>query len=110
GPANCCFNPNGGGSASATTSNPAASPVLPSLQCILQQNNLQREEILKLIKYVEQTSGKLLESGEAAANDLLLISPTWTRERELQAQVIGLQESVESLFEELQRQKRKNVQ
>ncbi|KAB5521102.1 hypothetical protein DKX38_025421 [Salix brachista] len=138
GPVNCCFNPNGGGSASATTSNPAASPVLPSLQCILQQNNLQREEILKLIKYVEQTSGKLLESGEAAANDLLLISPTWTRERELQAQVIGLQQryeerpktksseiipcypgmklklvshvSVESLFEELQRQKRKNVQ
>ena len=66
------------------------------------------------------------------------ISPTWTRERELQAQVIGLQQryeerpktksseiipcypgmklklvshvSVESLFEELQRQKRKNVQ
>lgn len=85
GPTNCCFNPVGGGSACATISNPAASSVLPSLQCILQQNTLQRvwffyipppcffiyllfekilvllivwqEEILKLIKYVEQTSG-----------------------------------------------------
>ncbi|XP_061980356.1 serine/threonine-protein kinase BLUS1 isoform X2 [Populus nigra] len=110
GPTNCCFNPVGGGSACATISNPAASSVLPSLQCILQQNTLQREEILKLIKYVEQTSGKLVESGEAATNDLLQISPTWTREKELQAQFIGLQQSVGSLFEELQRQKMKNVQ
>lgn len=110
GPTNCCFNLVGGGSACATISNPAASSVLPSLQCILQQNTLQREEILKLIKYVEQTSGKLVESGEAATNDLLQISPTWTREKELQAQFIGLQQSVGSLFEELQRQKMKNVQ
>ncbi|XP_034898707.1 serine/threonine-protein kinase BLUS1 isoform X2 [Populus alba] len=110
GPTNCCFNPVGGGSACVTISNPAASSVLPSLQCILQQNTLQREEILKLIKYMEQTSGKLVESGEAATNDLLQISPTWTREKELQAQVIGLQQSVGSLFEELQRQKMKNVQ
>ncbi|XP_011047306.1 PREDICTED: serine/threonine-protein kinase BLUS1 isoform X1 [Populus euphratica] len=110
GPTNCCFNPVGGGSACATISNPAASSVLPSLQCILQQNTLQREEILKLIKYVEQTSGKLVESGEAATNDLLQISPTWTREKELQAQFIGLQQSVGSLFEELQRQKMKNAQ
>jgi hypothetical protein len=42
GPTNCCFNPVGGGSACATISNPAASSVLPSLQCILQQNTLQR--------------------------------------------------------------------
>nr|XP_034898706.1 serine/threonine-protein kinase BLUS1 isoform X3 [Populus alba] len=95
GPTNCCFNPVGGGSACVTISNPAASSVLPSLQCILQQNTLQREEILKLIKYMEQTSGKLVESGEAATNDLLQISPTWTREKELQAQVIGLQQRYE---------------
>ncbi|KOM56287.1 hypothetical protein LR48_Vigan10g217900 [Vigna angularis] len=34
-----------------------AGAILPSLQCILQQNGLQREEIIKLIKYAEQSSG-----------------------------------------------------
>ncbi|CAL2250512.1 unnamed protein product [Prunus armeniaca] len=57
GPSNCFFGPACGGSTSPATTNLAAATVLPSLQCILQQNSLQREEIVKLIKYVEQTSG-----------------------------------------------------
>ncbi|XP_037492807.1 STE20-like serine/threonine-protein kinase isoform X2 [Jatropha curcas] len=109
GPTNCYFSPVCGGG--PTVSNVTAASVLPSLQCILQQNALQREEILKLIKFVEQSSGKQMqtESAEAMANDLLQISPS-AREKELQAQLINLQQSIGSLVEELQRQKMKNAQ
>ncbi|GFY87194.1 protein kinase superfamily protein [Actinidia rufa] len=113
-PANCFFNPHSGGSASPTL--PAAL-VIPSLQCILQQNNMQRDEILRLIKQVEQTSGNTMEFSDVGANELSLITPTSTRERELQTQVIQLQNrtclsnlSIGSLVEELQRQKVKNTQ
>nr|KJB33779.1 hypothetical protein B456_006G030400 [Gossypium raimondii] len=57
GPTNCTFNPATGGSTSPTSLNLRASAVLPSLQCILQQNTMQREEIIRLIKYLEQSSG-----------------------------------------------------
>ncbi|XP_021593479.1 serine/threonine-protein kinase BLUS1 isoform X3 [Manihot esculenta] len=110
GPTNCYFSPVCGGSTSPSTSNLTAASVLPSLHCILQQNTMQREEILKLIKYVEQNFGKQMESAEAATNDLLPISPTSARERELQSQLINLQQSIGSLVEELQRQKMKNAQ
>ncbi|PSS30381.1 Serine/threonine-protein kinase [Actinidia chinensis var. chinensis] len=104
-PTNCFFNPLSGGLASPTL--PAAL-VIPSLQCILQQNNMQRDEILRLIKQVEQTSGNTMEFSDMGANSL--ITPTSTRERELQTQVIQLQQSIGSLVEELQRQKVKNTQ
>ncbi|GER41339.1 protein kinase, partial [Striga asiatica] len=39
---------------------PNAASFLPSLQCILQQNTAQREELVKLIKLVEQTSGNAI--------------------------------------------------
>ncbi|KAH7532503.1 serine/threonine-protein kinase BLUS1 isoform X2 [Ziziphus jujuba] len=107
---NCFFNPICGGLTSPTALNLTATSVLPSLQFILQQNSMQREEIIKLIKYVEQTSGKQAESAEAGAGDLLQIPPASSRERELQSQVIHLQQSIGSLVEELQRQKLKNVQ
>ncbi|KAF2316366.1 hypothetical protein GH714_041707 [Hevea brasiliensis] len=110
GPTNCYFSPVCGGSTSLSTSNLTVASVLPSLHCILQQNAMQREEILKLIKCVEQSSGKQMESAEAATNDLLQISPTSARERELQAQLINLQQSIGSLVEELHRQKMKNAQ
>ncbi|XP_058752153.1 serine/threonine-protein kinase BLUS1 isoform X2 [Vicia villosa] len=84
--------------------------ILPSLQCILQQNGLQREEIIKLIKHTEQSYGKNSESIEAGAVDILQASPATTREKELHSQVIQLQQSIGSLVEELQRQKMKNVQ
>ncbi|KAH0984744.1 hypothetical protein GBA52_011921 [Prunus armeniaca] len=110
GPSNCFFGPACGGSTSPATTNLAAATVLPSLQCILQQNSLQREEIVKLIKYVEQTSGTQGESTDASSSDLLQMPPASGRERELQSLVIHLQQSVENLVEQLQRQKLKNAQ
>ncbi|XVF16400.1 hypothetical protein REPUB_Repub10bG0028000 [Reevesia pubescens] len=109
GPTNCIFNPATGGSTSPTSLNLTASTVLPSLQCILQHSTMQREEIIRLIKYLEQTSGKLGDLTEGGTNDLLQISPS-ARERELQTQVLQLQHSIVNLVEELQRQKMKNFQ
>ncbi|KAL1151316.1 hypothetical protein V6Z11_A09G033900 [Gossypium hirsutum] len=110
GPTNCTFNPATGGSTSPTSLNLRASAVLPSLQCILQQNTMQREEIIRLIKYLEQSSGKLGDLSEVGTNDLLQIPPSSTRERELQSQVLQLQQSIGNLVEELQRRKMKNMQ
>ncbi|KAI4348164.1 hypothetical protein L6164_008920 [Bauhinia variegata] len=110
GPRNCNFGPVCGDSASPPKQNFTSASILPSLQCILQQNSLQREEIVKLIKYVEQSCGKNTESAEAGTADLLQVPPATTRERELQSQVIQLQQSIASLVEELQRQKMKNAQ
>nr|KJB33777.1 hypothetical protein B456_006G030400 [Gossypium raimondii] len=73
GPTNCTFNPATGGSTSPTSLNLRASAVLPSLQCILQQNTMQREEIIRLIKYLEQSSGKLGDLSEVGTNDLLQV-------------------------------------
>ncbi|XP_031265253.1 serine/threonine-protein kinase BLUS1 isoform X2 [Pistacia vera] len=110
GPMNSFFSPVSGGSMSPTTPNFTAASLFPSLQYILQQNTAQREEIIKLIKYVEETSGKFPELPEAATNDLLQITPASTRERELQSQMSVLLQRVGSLMEELQRQKMKNAQ
>ncbi|XP_047321427.1 serine/threonine-protein kinase BLUS1-like isoform X2 [Impatiens glandulifera] len=92
------------GGASSGPVNPTFSPasVLPFLQFILQQNTIQREEILRVMKFVEQMSGTPTESTEVPS-----IS---NRERELQLQMIQLQQSVGNLVEELQRQKAKNAQ
>ncbi|XP_076929652.1 uncharacterized protein LOC143594154 [Bidens hawaiensis] len=80
--------------------------LLPSLH----HNTIQREEILQLIKFAEQnhgsSSGNAVETGNS---DFSQIPPT-PREKELQPQVIQLQQSVGSLVEELQKQKMKNVQ
>ncbi|KAL6960592.1 non-specific serine,threonine protein kinase [Sarracenia purpurea var. burkii] len=108
-PTNCFFNPVSGGSSNAATPTLSAAAILPSLQCILQQNNMQREEIFRLIKYVEQTSGNTLEFSEVGSNELSTIPPATTRERELQSQMIQLQQSIGSLVEELQKQKLKNA-
>ncbi|KAI9177261.1 hypothetical protein LWI28_012979 [Acer negundo] len=110
GPMNNLFSSVSGGPVSPTTPNFTAASLLPSLQCVLQQNTMQREEIIRLIKYVEETSGKLAESAEARNNDLLQITPSSTRERELHSQMILLQQRIGSLVEELQRQKLKNAQ
>ncbi|GMJ04248.1 MITOGEN-ACTIVATED PROTEIN KINASE KINASE KINASE KINASE4, TARGET OF TEMPERATURE3 [Hibiscus trionum] len=110
GPTNCMFNPAAGGSTCPTSLNLRTSAVLPSLQSILQQNTMQREEIIRLIKYLEQNSGKLGDSSEVGTNDLLQVPPSSARERELQSQVLQLQQSIGNLVEELQRQKMKNMQ
>ncbi|KAA8548109.1 hypothetical protein F0562_004630 [Nyssa sinensis] len=110
GPTNSFFNSVSGGSASPTSFSPSAPSVLPSLQFILQQNTMQREEIVKLIRYVEQISGNPVEFLEAGTNDLSQMPPASARERELHSQVIELQQSIGSLVEKLQRQKMKNAQ
>ncbi|XP_057983935.1 serine/threonine-protein kinase BLUS1 isoform X2 [Malania oleifera] len=113
GSSNCSFNPACGGSITPMTMSLTSAPVLPSLQHILQQNTAQREEIIKLIKIVEQfsqISGNHVELAEASSNDLSQISPASFRERELHSQIIHLQQSIGSLVEELQRQKMRNAQ
>ncbi|KAL4354897.1 hypothetical protein GQ457_06G033910 [Hibiscus cannabinus] len=110
GPTNFIFNPIPGGLISLPSLNPTVSAVLPSLQSILQQNTMQKEEIIRLVKYLEQSSGKLGDLTEVGINDLLQIAPSSSREKELQFQVLQLQQSVGNLSEELQRQKMKNVQ
>ncbi|KAL4332897.1 hypothetical protein GQ457_07G001880 [Hibiscus cannabinus] len=109
-PTNCTFNPAPGGSTCPTSLNLRTSAVLPSLQSILQQNTMQREEIIRLIKYLEQNSGKFGDLSEVGTNDLLQVPPSSARERELQSQVLQLQQSIGNLVEELQRQKMKNMQ
>ncbi|XP_050271226.1 serine/threonine-protein kinase BLUS1 isoform X2 [Quercus robur] len=110
GPTNSMFSSISGGSTGIATANLTAASILPSLQFILQQNSTQREELMKLIKYVEQTSGKHAESTEVVTSDLLQMHPATTRERDLQSQVFHMQQSIGSLVEELQRQKMKNAQ
>ncbi|KAJ4972949.1 hypothetical protein NE237_006123 [Protea cynaroides] len=107
---NCLVNSACGASSSLTTPNVSAASVLPSLQCILQQNAKQKEQIIKLIKYVEQSFGHQAESSDASSTELLQISPASAREKELQAQLNHLQQSFESLVEELQRLKVVNAQ
>ncbi|KAH9742241.1 protein kinase domain-containing protein [Citrus sinensis] len=69
-----------------------------------------KEEIIRLIKYAEETSGKHAESADAGTNDLLQVTPASTKEKELQSQMITLQQRIASIAEELQRQKIKNAQ
>ncbi|XP_074376509.1 serine/threonine-protein kinase BLUS1 isoform X2 [Apium graveolens] len=109
-PSNGPSNSGLGGSASPAAQSLAAASLLPSLQCILQQNTVQKEEIGKLIKCVEQLSVNSTESSEGGSNDPSQIPPVSYRERELQNQLSQLQQSVGSLVEELQRQKLKNAQ
>ncbi|KAJ4729228.1 Protein kinase [Melia azedarach] len=110
GPVNSIFSPVSGGSMSPTAPNFTAASLLPSLQFILQQNTVQRDEIIRLIKYVEETSGKLPESGDVGTNDLLQIIPASSKEKELQSQMMFLQQRIGGLTEELQRQRIKNAQ
>ncbi|CAN4082444.1 unnamed protein product [Withania somnifera] len=104
------FNLVHGGSTSPSNLGLTAASLLPTLQCIKQQNTLQREEILKLIKFAERGSVNPTDLAEAGTSDLLQTLATSVRERELQSMVIQLQQSIGSLVEELQRQKMKNIQ
>ncbi|TMW90686.1 hypothetical protein EJD97_015388 [Solanum chilense] len=109
-PTSYFLNPVQGGSTSAIYLGLAAASLLPTLQCILQQNTLQREELVKLIKFAERGSVNPTDLAEAGTSDLPQMPATSVRERELQSMVIQLQQSIGSIVEELQRQKMKNVQ
>ncbi|KAL0381727.1 UNVERIFIED_CONTAM: Serine/threonine-protein kinase fray2 [Sesamum angustifolium] len=105
------FSPISGGSTNSRMASSAASSFLQSLRFILQQNTKQREELLKMIKSVEETSGNFAELTEASMFDLsLIVPPASVKEQELQAQLIQMQQRVGSLVEEVQRVKTKNVQ
>ncbi|CAN1853331.1 Serine/threonine-protein kinase fray2 [Linum perenne] len=106
-PTNCYLNSVSQGSASPTSSNITAASILPSLQCILHQNTMQREEIIKLIKYMEQSSAKQVVSVDATSYEHLQVSG---RERELQGQLFSVQKRIASMYDELQKQKMRNVQ
>ncbi|XP_010550134.1 PREDICTED: serine/threonine-protein kinase BLUS1-like [Tarenaya hassleriana] len=110
GPTNCTFDPFSGGSTSPNSLNVTAASVLPSLQYIFQQSVIQREEIMRLINYVEQTSGKQSEPAEISIDELLQTPPATARERELQSQLIQLQESIWSVTGELNKRKQINGQ
>lgn len=109
-PTSYFFNPVHGGSTSPSNLGLTAASLLPTLHCILQQNTLQREEIVKLIKFAERGSVNPTDLAEAGTSDLPQMPATSVRERELQSMVIQLQQSIGSLVEELQRQKMKNIQ
>ncbi|KAJ4912051.1 Protein kinase superfamily protein [Raphanus sativus] len=110
GSTNSTFTPFGGGSSSPSSLNATTAAILPSVQLILQQNAMQREEILRLVKYVEQTSVKQPGSLETSVNELLQTPPATSRERELQTQVMLLQQSFLSLTEEVKKHKQRNGQ
>ncbi|KAJ6810246.1 serine/threonine-protein kinase fray2 isoform X1 [Iris pallida] len=103
---NCIANPVCG---SASLSK-GTSPILLSLQLLLQQNSMQREELTNAIKRVEQISGRQAEPSDVGNTDLSQFPPSSSRERELQAYLTKLQHSTMSLAEELQTLKFKNYQ
>ncbi|KAI3921053.1 hypothetical protein MKX01_036032 [Papaver californicum] len=93
----------------ATNFTPAS--VLPMLHYILQTNTIQREQILKLIQFLGKTSGSHMEYPDAFTNASLLQSfAVPAKERELQTQVVHLQQIIGSYVEELQRLKMRNAQ
>uniref|UniRef100_A0A803N6C1 Protein kinase domain-containing protein n=1 Tax=Chenopodium quinoa TaxID=63459 RepID=A0A803N6C1_CHEQI len=53
----------------------SASTILPTLQYVLQQNNLQRDELIKLIKHVEL--GNICESADATSNGISQLGVAW---------------------------------
>uniref|UniRef100_A0A7N0TP57 Protein kinase domain-containing protein n=1 Tax=Kalanchoe fedtschenkoi TaxID=63787 RepID=A0A7N0TP57_KALFE len=98
------------GSNSQTNPSISSAAVSSSLQYLLRLNAVQKEEIIKLSKYVEQMPAKQTESSEAGTGDLSQPSSISNREKELMSHVIQLQQSIGSIKEELQRLKLRNMQ
>ncbi|KAJ4808921.1 Protein kinase [Rhynchospora pubera] len=85
--------------------------ILASLQFLLNQNAMQKEEINKIITCVEQNPGFHKDSFDGAielSQAQQFIAPI--TEKEMHAQLASLQESVLNLSEELHRIKLKNAQ
>ncbi|XP_008782465.1 serine/threonine-protein kinase BLUS1 [Phoenix dactylifera] len=105
--ANCVVNPVGGAPTKSTVS---TASLFPTLQFLLQQNAMQKEQLIKLIKWVEQTSGSQTSISDVGPSDLPQLSLASSRERELHAYLAHLQQSIGKLGEEVQRLKLKNAQ
>ncbi|KAI3726017.1 hypothetical protein L1987_65814 [Smallanthus sonchifolius] len=100
---------NSSGITSPSISSVSAASV-PYLQSILQHNTMQREEVLKLMKFAEQSSGYGMEYVGSGTNEISQIPVSSPIERELQSQVIQLQQSIGSLVEQLRIMKMRNAQ
>ncbi|KAF3539026.1 hypothetical protein F2Q69_00020436 [Brassica cretica] len=83
-----------------------ANEVLPLLQSLLDQNDIQREKVIRLIRFFDGTVSETQNS--TSKNKGMQINPS--RERELQSQVNFLEQSVEILVEEVKRRKEINDQ
>ncbi|CAF2347071.1 unnamed protein product [Brassica rapa subsp. narinosa] len=110
GSTNSTFTPFSSGGSSSPSSLTTAS-ILPSVQSMLQHNTMQREEILRVLKHLEQTSVKQQPgSPETSVDELLQMTPATARERELQTQLMLMQQSFLSLTEEVKKLKQRNGQ
>lgn len=86
-----------------------AATVLPTLQFMLRQNVIQREQIVKLLKLVEHVSGHHGEPSGLAGGEFSQPSLGVIKERELQSYILQLQQQVDHLAEDLQIIKSKNM-
>uniref|UniRef100_A0ACD6AEC3 Uncharacterized protein n=1 Tax=Avena sativa TaxID=4498 RepID=A0ACD6AEC3_AVESA len=83
-----------------------SSTILPTLQFLMQQNNMQKEVLSRLISSIEETS----DSSDASTVSSSQSSGSLVREKGLESYVIHLQRSVTELAEEVQRLKLRNNQ
>ncbi|XP_071709878.1 serine/threonine-protein kinase BLUS1-like isoform X2 [Rutidosis leptorrhynchoides] len=104
-------NSNSGAITTPQISNVSAASIVPYLQSILQHNDMQREELIKVIKFTEQiTGGNGMEYFGLGTNESSHNHLTSPRERKLQSEVIQLQQSIGSLVEQLRILKTRNAQ
>ncbi|XP_022564888.2 serine/threonine-protein kinase BLUS1 isoform X1 [Brassica napus] len=84
-----------------------ATEILPLLQSLLFQNDIQREKVIRLIRFFDPTA----ETENPISKTIQGVQMyTSSRERELQSQVDFLEKSVEILVEEVKRRKEINDQ
>ncbi|XP_047077003.1 serine/threonine-protein kinase BLUS1-like [Lolium rigidum] len=83
-----------------------SSTILPTLQFLMQQNNMQKEVLSRLISSVEETS----DTPDASTVSSSQSSGSLVREKGLESYVVHLQRSVTELAEEVQRLKLRNIQ
>ncbi|CAH2066566.1 unnamed protein product [Thlaspi arvense] len=79
--------------------------ILPLLQSLLVQNDIQREKVLRLIRFFDRTAEN---ENQISKTQGVQLYPS--RETELQSQVNFLEQSVEILVEELKRKQEINSQ
>ena len=100
--------PKHGGDTVSSVNRPSctATEVLPLLESLLVQNDIQREKVIRLIRFFDGTTAET--QNPVSKNEGVKIYPS--RERELQSQVNFLEQSVEILVEEVKRRKEINDQ
>ncbi|XP_010415721.1 PREDICTED: serine/threonine-protein kinase BLUS1-like isoform X1 [Camelina sativa] len=83
----------------------AATEILPLLKSLLVQNDIQREKVIRLIRYFD---GSAETGNPISKTERVQIYPS--KEKDLQSQVQFLEQSVEKLVDEVQRRKEINSQ